>query len=135
MKKIDWPSFPQNLEFWCTECDASLVKSNDKLTGHFYYYDGHVWNGISFAKPVGDFHMFINAICADCEQIPERRLRIIFRNMRAGLLTLAEAKAQAATVFEEFSSLALQETPLAECKNTDCPVGCPESHAVDFNDA
>lgn len=111
MHKVDWPKFPQDLEFWCTECAAKLVKSNDKTTGHFYYYNGHIWHDINSFKPVGNYHMFINAICVNCEQIPERRLRFIFRNMQAGLLTLAEAKAQVATVFEEFGSWALQETP------------------------
>lgn len=53
--------------FWCSECDAQTVKSQDKTSGRFFIQAGHVWNGIQASSPIGSYYpLIIWALCNTC---------------------------------------------------------------------
>ena len=52
-------------EYWCTECDNNIVKSDDPTTGTFFYQFGHSWDAKA-GKTTDDYEQIIFAICHEC---------------------------------------------------------------------
>lgn len=54
-------------EFWCAECDHSMVDSSDPNSGRFFQVSGHVRKSIFIGKDdTTQYEGVIFAICANC---------------------------------------------------------------------
>ena len=54
-------------EFWCAECDQSMVDSSNPNSGRFFQVAGHVRKFARMGKDdTGDYESVIFAICANC---------------------------------------------------------------------
>jgi hypothetical protein len=56
---------PNCEEFWCSECDNNIIKSDDSATGKFFSVRGHVFD-FKKLKVTGEWPTVVFAICSSC---------------------------------------------------------------------
>ena len=55
---------PNNESFWCNDCDANVIESQNPNTGQVFSVFGEEW--YANTQEIGDYKMFVIALCPDC---------------------------------------------------------------------